>query len=144
MLNPFKRLLRHLLILSGLLIPLMGCNALRNALTPLTTEVTLVDTIYIDKVQVDTIAITLPVDTIRIETERLSARVIRSYDTISVEIECKADTVIVTNTIELPTKTKIVTRLPWWFNPLLVLSGILLLALVIKRSVSYGPFRRRY
>ena len=103
---------------------LTGCKALRNALTPLKTEVTLVDTIYLPQVTVDTIAVTLPVDTIVIETERVSARVIRSYDTISVEAECKADTVIVTNTVTLPTKTKVVTRVPWWFKPVVALGGI--------------------
>lgn len=134
MLNSFKAHLRRLLIVSGLLIPLTGCNIIRNALTPLKTEVTLIDTIVVEAVRVDTIAITLPVDTIVIETERVSARVIRSYDTVSIEVECKADTVIVTNTVELPTKTRIVTRLPWWFNPALVLGG-LCIALALGRAL---------
>lgn len=125
-----RALLRAFILLGGMLPLLTGCKALRNALTPLKTEVTLVDTIYLPQVTVDTIAVTLPVDTIVIETERVSARVIRSYDTISVEAACKADTVIVTNTVTLPTKTKVVTRVPWWFKPAVALGGLVVLLAV--------------
>ena len=117
------------------MLPLLtGCNAIRNALTPLKTEVTLIDTVLVEAVRVDTITVTLPVDTIFIETERVSARVIRSYDTISVAVECKADTVVVTNTVELPTKTRTVTRVPWWFKPALVIGG-LIIALAVSRAL---------
>jgi len=125
MLKVNRASLRRYLLLSGVLILLTGCKAIRNALTPLKTEVTVVDTIYLPQVKVDTIAVTLPVDTIVIETERVSARVIRSYDTISIEAECKADTVIVTNTVTLPTKVKTVTRVPWWFKPALAIGALL-------------------
>ena len=64
----------------------------------------------------------------------MSARVIRSYDTISVEAECKADTVIVTNTVTLPTKVKTVTRVPWWFKPAVGL-GLLVFALAVGRAL---------
>jgi hypothetical protein len=117
------------------MLPLLtGCKALRNALTPLKTEVTLIDTILVEAVRVDTVLVTLPVDTLVIETERVSARVIRSYDTISVEVECKADTVVVTNTVTLPTKTRTVTRVPWWFKPALVIGG-LIFALAVSRAL---------
>lgn len=128
MLKLNKSILRALIVLGGMLPLLTGCKAIRNALTPLKTQVTLVDTIYLPEVKVDTVAITLPVDTLVIETERVSARVIRSYDTISVEAECKADTVIVTNTVTLPTKVKTVTRVPLWFKPALVLGGLVFAA----------------
>ena len=134
MLKSITSHLTHLIILSGLLIPLTGCNIIRNALTPVKTEVTLTDTIVIEAIRVDTLTVTLPVDTIIIETERVSARVIRSYDTISLDVECKADTVIITNTVELPTKTRIVTRLPWWFNPALAIGG-LCIALALGRAL---------
>jgi len=125
-------LLRAFLLLSGMLPLMTGCKALRNALTPLKTEVQLIDTVYLPKVTVDTVAITLPVDTIFIETERVSARVIRSYDTIQLQAECKADTVIVTNTVTLPTKTKVVTRVPWWFKPALGLLALFSVIVVFK------------
>lgn len=125
-----RALLRAFLLLGGMLPLLTGCKALRNALTPLKTEVQLIDTVYVPQVTVDTVAITLPVDTVVIETERVSARVIRSYDTISVEAECKADTVIVTNTVTLPTKVKTVTRVPWWFKPAVALGGLVVLLAV--------------
>lgn len=122
-------------LLAFYMLPLLtGCNVIRNALTPLKTEVTLIDTVLVEAVRVDTIIVTLPVDTLVIETERVSARVIRSYDTITLDVECKADTVIVTNTVELPTKTRTVTRVPWWFKPALVIGG-LIIALAVSRAL---------
>lgn len=126
--------LRAFLLLGYMLPLLTGCKAIRNALTPLKTEVTLTDTIYVPEVRVDTVAITLPVDTLVIETERVSAKVIRSFDTIAVEVECKADTVIVTNTVTLPTKVKTVTRVPLWFKPVMAI-GTLLLIFAFARSL---------
>ena len=130
--------LRAFLLLGGMLPLLTGCKALRNALTPKKTQVTLVDTIYVPEVRIDTVAITLPVDTLVIETERVSAKVIRSFDTISVDVECKADTVVVTNTVTLPTKVKTVTRVPWWFKPALVIGG-LVFALAVSRALLRRP-----
>ena len=122
-------------LLSFYMLPLLtGCNVIRNALTPLKTEVTLIDTVLVEAVRVDTIIVTLPVDTLVIETERVSARVIRSYDTITLDVECKADTVVVTNTVELPTKTRTITRVPWWFKPALVIGG-LIIALAVSRAL---------
>ena len=122
-------------LLAFYMLPLLtGCKALRNALTPLKTQVTLHDTIVVEAVRVDTVLVTLPVDTLVIETERVSARVIRSYDTISVDVECKADTVVVTNTVTLPTKTRTVTRVPWWFKPTLAL-GLLVFAAAFGRAL---------
>ena len=126
--------LRAFLLVFYMLPLLTGCNVIRNALTPLKTEVTLIDTVLVEAVRVDTIIVTLPVDTLFIETERVSARVIRSYDTITLDVECKADTVIVTNTVELPTKTRTVTRVPWWFKPALVIGG-LIFALAVSRAL---------
>ena len=122
-------------LLAFYMLPLLtGCNVIRNALTPLKTQVTLHDTIVVEAVRVDTVLVTLPVDTLLIETERVSARVIRSYDTITLDVECKADTVVVTNTVELPTKTRTVTRVPWWFKPALVIGG-LIFALAVSRAL---------
>jgi len=122
-------------LLAFYILPLLtGCNVIRNALTPLKTQVTLHDTIVVEAVRVDTVLVTLPVDTLVIETERVSARVIRSYDTITLDVECKADTVVVTNTVELPTKTRTVTRVPWWFKPALVIVG-LIFALAVSRAL---------
>jgi len=122
-------------LLAFYMLPLLsGCNVIRNALTPLKTQVTLHDTIVVEAVRVDTVLVTLPVDTLVIETERVSARVIRSYDTITLDVECKADTVVVTNTVELPTKTRTVTRVPWWFKPALVIGG-LIFALAVSRAL---------
>ena len=123
-------------LLAFYMLPLLsGCNVIRNALTPLKTEVTVIDTILVEAVRVDTVLVTLPVDTLVIETERVSARVIRSYDTISVDVECKADTVVVTNTVTLPTKTRTVTRVPWWFKPALGI-GALLIGMALFRILT--------
>ena len=131
----FRARLSVYLLLGGMLPLLTGCKAIRNALTPLKTEVTLTDTVYIEEVKVDTVAITLPVDTLVIETERVSAKVIRSFDTIAVEVECKADTVVVTNTVTLPTKVKTVTRVPLWFKPAVALL-VLFFAVVAFKALS--------
>ena len=123
--------LRAFLFIGGML-SLTSCEALRNALTPAKTEVTITDTIYVPKQVVDTVTVTLPVDTIVIETERVSARVIRSYDTISVEAECKADTITITKTIELPTKVKTVTKVPWWWWVFVYVGGLVILVAFVR------------
>ena len=128
--------LRAFLLLGGMLPLLTGCNAIRNALTPVKTEVTIIDTIVVEEVKVDTVAITLPIDTVVIETERVSARVIRSFDTIRIDVECKADTVIVTNTIELPTKVKTVTRVPWWWWVFVYVGGLVILVAFVRIATS--------
>lgn len=123
--------LRAFLFIGGML-SLTSCEALRNALTPAKTEVVITDTIYVPKEVVDTVTVTLPVDTIVIETERVSARVIRSYDTISVEAECKADTITITKTIELPTKVKTVTKVPWWWWVFVYVGGLVILVAFVR------------
>ena len=127
--------LRAFLFIGGML-SLTSCEALRNALTPAKTEVVITDTIYLPKEVVDTVTVTLLVDTIVIETERVSARVIRSYDTISVEAECKADTVIITKTIELPTKVKTVTKVPWWWWVFVYVGGLVILVAFVRIATS--------
>ena len=123
--------LRAFIFIGGVL-SLTSCEALRNALTPAKTEVVITDTIYLPKQVVDTVTVTLPVDTIVIETERVSARVIRSYDTISVEAECKADTITITKTIELPTKVKTVTKVPWWWWVFVYVGGLVILVAFVR------------
>jgi hypothetical protein len=127
--------LRAFIFIGGVL-SLTSCEALRNALTPAKTEVTITDTIYVPKQVVDTVTVTLPVDTIVIETERVSARVIRSYDTISVEAECKADTITITKTIELPTKVKTVTKVPWWWWVFVYVGGLVILVAFVRIATS--------
>ena len=127
--------LRAFIFIGGML-SLTSCEALRNALTPAKTEVTITDTIYLPKEVVDTVTVTLPVDTIVIETERVSARVIRSYDTISVEAECKADTITITKTIELPTKVKTVTKVPWWWWVFVYVGGLVILVAFVRIATS--------
>ena len=127
--------LRAFIFIGGML-SLTSCEALRNALTPAKTQVTITDTIYVPKEVVDTVTVTLPVDTIVIETERVSARVIRSYDTISVEAECKADTITITKTIELPTKVKTVTKVPWWWWVFVYVGGLVILVAFVRIATS--------
>ena len=123
-------------IFIGGMLSLTSCEALRNALTPAKTEVVITDTIYVPKEVVDTVTVTLPVDTIVIETERVSARVIRSYDTISVEAECKADTITITKTIELPTKVKTITKVPWWWWVFVYVGGLVMLVAFVRIATS--------
>jgi hypothetical protein len=127
--------LRAFIFIGGML-SLTSCEALRNALTPAKTQVIITDTIYVPKEVVDTVTVTLPVDTIVIETERVSARVIRSYDTISVEAECKADTITITKTIELPTKVKTITKVPWWWWVFVYVGGLVILVAFVRIATS--------
>ena len=127
-----RALLRAFLLSIGILPLLTSCNAIRNALTPKETKVFITDTIVLKEVKLDTLAITLPVDTIFLENERVSAKVIRTFDTIRIEANCKADTVTITKTITLPTKTKIETKTPWWFKPLLIVLGVLFVIMAFK------------
>jgi len=127
--------LRAFIFIGGML-SLTSCEALRNALTPAKTQVVITDTIYVPKEVVDTVTVTLPVDTIVIETERVSARVIRSYDTISVEAECKADTITITKTIELPTKVKTVTKVPWWWWVFVYVGGLVILVAFVRLATT--------
>lgn len=59
-------------------------------------------------VRADTVVITNPQDTVILERERLRVQVVRHYDTLTVEAECKADTievevpVVVEKEIEMP------------------------------------------
>jgi len=135
MLKVITARLRAFIFIGGML-SLTSCEALRNALTPAKTEVVITDTIYVPKEVVDTVTVTLPVDTIVIETERVSARVIRSYDTISVEAECKADTITITKTIELPTKVKTVTKVPWWWWVFVYVGGLVILVAFVRIATS--------
>lgn len=127
-----RALLRAFLLSVGILPLLTSCNAIRNALTPRETKVFITDTLVLKEVKLDTVAITLPVDTIFLENERVSAKVIRTFDTIRIEAECKADTVVVTKTVKVPTKTKIETKAPWWFKPLLIALAVLFVLMAFK------------
>lgn len=132
-----RALLRAFLLSVGMLPLLTSCNAIRNALTPRETKVFITDTIVLKEVKLDTVAITLPVDTIFLENERVSAKVIRTFDTIRIEANCKADTVTITKTVTLPTKTKIETKTPWWFTPLLIVLGVLFVIMAFKSVLRF-------
>lgn len=70
-----------------------------------TSEITTVhDTfeVIVPQVKVDTFTKT-DFDTVTIEKENLFIRLINTDDTIYIEGECKADTITVTRTIEVPT-----------------------------------------
>lgn len=59
-------------------------------------------------VRMDTVVVTAESDTVILERERLRVQVIRQYDTLTVEAECRADTievevpVVVEKKIEMP------------------------------------------
>ena len=133
----FKGVLRALILVCGTLPLLTSCGAIRNLLTPERVEVQLTDTVYLETVKVDTVQVTLPVDTVVIETERVRARVIRSFDTIQLDAECKTDTVIVTRSVSVPTKVKVVKEVPRWLAPaaaVATLAALFLAVLVLVKS----------
>lgn len=133
----FTGVLRALILVCGTLPLLTSCGAIRNLLTPERVEVQLTDTVYLEKIKVDTVQVTLPVDTVVIETERVRARVIRSFDTIQLDAECKTDTVIVTRSVTVPTKVKVVKEVPRWLAPaaaVATLAALFLAVLVLAKS----------
>jgi LPXTG-motif cell wall-anchored protein len=58
--------------------------------------------VYVPQVKHDTTVLTKQQDTVYIDKERLRIRIIREWDTLHIEGECKADTIIVTKTITTP------------------------------------------
>ena len=129
MLNLFKAFLRGFLVTSGAVLLLTNCTALRNALTPPKVEVIIHDTIVTESVRVDTTVISSPIDTLIIENEKIVARVVRSYDTIQIQAECKSDTLVVTQVVEVPAQTIIERKPPVWFKPAMVALVLIVLFL---------------
>lgn len=85
----------------------------------------------VPEVQIDTQFITKPVDTVYLTQERLSIKVVRSYDTIRIEGTCLPDTILVnvpavTNkTLDCPDCPKKKVPLGIW-----ILIGALVLAVL--------------
>lgn len=61
---------------------------------------TLVDTITVPQVRVDTVALLKPSDTLVLERERLKVQIVRRVDSVLVEAACEADTVVLTRTVK--------------------------------------------
>lgn len=94
------------------------------------------DTTIIDSIYADTSFITtVKRDTFYLEKEKLKVRVIRDTDTLWLDADVKADTVIkyrdkVVNTVN-PVKVK---GTPWYWWLIVVAMGILIVLLVVKRK----------
>lgn len=92
-------------------------------------EVHVVDTtIIIREISTDGTFVSLPIDTITIEKERLRIEIKRIHDTLIVQGQCKADTIRVVELVELPPVIKYAPR-PKWQKML----GWLLLGLAILK-----------
>jgi flagellar biogenesis protein FliO len=66
--------------------------------------------VYVPEVKHDTTVVTKQQDTIIIEKERLRINIIRELDTLHIEGECAADTIIVTKTITLSLYTSTTSK----------------------------------
>ena len=90
-----------------------------------------VDTAYVaveipvPVVRADTFFITTEQDTVVLERERLRVQVIREYDTLRVEAECKADTVEVEVPVTIEKKIEVQTGLRWWWLVVAAAAGAL-------------------
>ena len=89
-----------------------------------------IDTVVIREAQVvtDTV-LTTERDTVLIENERVRVRVVREFDTLMVEAECKADTVRISKEVKVPVYRPAPPD-PWWKKVLVWVGGAALIALL--------------
>ena len=133
-----------MLIINRLIIILFlyGCTTRKRCLEKFGQEVVIEKkdtTIYVPQVKVDSVfrfsEITkLQKDTIYLHKDRLNVKLIKQFDTLRLEGECKADTITITKTITQKIEQ---SRLPFyetfWFY--LVLTFILIIGYLLAKRV---------
>ncbi len=92
------------------------------------TIITEIDTFIVDSLSVDTLVVTQPIDTITLTKDNLIVRVVRHYDTLWLEGNLTADTIIRTDTIRVLTpviteRIVIHKRFPWWILIVLIIGA---------------------
>lgn len=94
------------------------------------------DTIYTDPVVIQDTFVTKSVDTITKETTKYRFKLIREYDTIKVDIECKPDTIVREVEVKCPPTAEVVQGVnPYWKWGLIGLV-VLILLFAIKKIFS--------
>jgi hypothetical protein len=98
-------------------------------------EVEIVDTtIIIEEIRAETTFVSLPMDTITIEKERLRIQIKRIHDTLKVEGVCMTDTIRIIEEVELPPVIKYEPR-PTWQTILAWLLAGLFAFKIIQRAI---------
>ena len=98
-------------------------------------EVEIVDTtIVIEEIRAETTFVSLPMDTITIEKERLRIQIKRIHDTLKVEGVCMTDTIRIIEEVELPPVIKYEPR-PTWQTILAWLLAGLFAFKIIQRAI---------
>ena len=118
-------------------------KAIRKGYTPKIDTVYIKDSVFIERVRVDSIFRDVVGDTIIINKDRLKLKYVRSVDSVFIEAECLADTIIKEIPISVQEKIFIKTtlyenvgldtrwkKLTFWV--VLVISGLLILYLKFK------------
>ena len=98
-------------------------------------EVEIVDTtIVIEEIRAETTFVSLPMDTITIEKERLRIKIKRIHDTLMVDGVCMTDTIRIIEEVELPPVIKYKPR-PTWQTILAWLLAGLFAFKIIQRAI---------
>ena len=98
-------------------------------------EVEIVDTtIIIEEIRAETTFVSLPMDTITIEKERLRIQIKRIHDTLKVEGVCMTDTIRIVEEVELPPVIKYEPR-PTWQTILAWLLAGLFAFKIVQRAI---------
>lgn len=98
-------------------------------------EVEIVDTtIVIEEIRAETTFVSLPMDTITIEKERLRIQIKRIHDTLVVDGMCMTDTIRIIEEVELPPVIKYEPR-PTWQTILAWLLAGLFAFKIVQRAI---------
>ena len=98
-------------------------------------EVEIVDTtIVIEEIRAETTFVSLPMDTITIEKERLRIKIKRIHDTLVVDGMCMTDTIRIVEEVELPPVIKYEPR-PTWQTILAWLLAGLFAFKIVQRAI---------
>ena len=98
-------------------------------------EVEIVDTtIIIEEIRAETTFVSLPMDTVTIEKERLRIQIKRIHDTLMVDGVCMTDTIRIIEEVELPPVIKYEPR-PTWQTILAWLLAGLFAFKIIQRAI---------
>lgn len=98
-------------------------------------EVEIVDTtIVIEEIRAETTFVSLPVDTITIEKERLRIKIKRIHDTLVVDGMCMTDTIRVVEEVELPPVIQYKPRPTWQTIIAWLLAGLFAFK-IVQRAI---------
>lgn len=120
--------MRNVLIFTSLLA-LCSCGLFKKSDPIIIEKIVLKwDTVYTERITVDTSFITTPNDTIFVTKNKLTVRVIRKFDTIRVSAQYAGDTTAVKSVVLETTRPEKVKRGNTWSE---LLAGLAVVAIVI-------------